>query len=923
MSDKYGRSGESGPSGKPTHYIPAPGSAWRLCVPAGRPNLVYGAYDGHLRSIDRERGSLSWEIDTGGFIFTVAHLANRNGDDLFLAATSGGELWAVDARGTVKWRHQSSRPIYAATPIRLANGEIRIACGGTARVLRILTLDGSVVAERPVEFFVQRLASGDFDGDGTQELFLMDGREHAGVYRVEHDGLTEVWRSQIELPRELVNWENPDGTYKPFSIHVDDLDSDGVDEIVMGDSFNNRQTVLLLRGDGRIGWVSDPLEWWAGRSTWYEYFSTAFVATTEHPHELPGKKVISAAGGLLRLFSSDGTLLSSVESRLAFSDIRVDGDAMFLGSTPNGDETIYRVRLTRGWEDSVAGLERRGLAAEIGQTLMDVRRSVLETASSGPGAWLPESPPADQPKPPFELQHFSLSYDALDRATYARLVNSFEEQIPYKIFTHTISLRPLEPEPVPDEHGRPWNMRRFTTDIIHGTMTVEEIVAMARRIEEERLPTVFAGGHNCSPFIHLSTAERMLKAAPNYLVGFQTAEDVAHDTIGRYVRHFVGPLCDLCLEHGRKKVVIKNKVIWWLDAPANQDVYRELFAGRRREVIVAATEESICRWSDVNLMGRMSLYYAGLVGAMKVHIHRDMFSPNYFHQWECPKIGHPFLRMLITQTVMGGSIFSTAISDVITSRQRPHEGMEFNDLGHESTEIFFQLLGQGIVFPAAPSQFANLSPVGIVMHEPAEKWLVNAHNNHRPWLEQEDEQTLNGFLPQMHCGWGRSPLPDTSLSAILYRKPRVFDGGVPATPYGHVLLLPEHFDRSGLDWIDEWWHTDGVYLWREGGEPRLGAETGSALRASLERGTLRLPFRAERDDVFYQVLSLGPRRYRMFVIDPGWLAPKDRRVRMVYQRGTIDSVCTPPGGDRTPASDSAFDVFVPAGAFRVFDVRTS
>jgi hypothetical protein len=964
--------------------------------------LVYGAYDGSVAALDLPVDDAvvdspaagtavepRFKTDVGGFPFAVACDGSASaGAGRIYAATAAGEVVALSTTGALVFRHTSPRPVYSVAPGTFLPATRLVACGGIHRELEILREDGTVAFRHPVRYFVHRIVCGDFDGDGLDEIFLMDGREEAVLLELTPRGLRELWRTQIYLPEEYANWENPANTYKPFAAIAGDIDGDGVDEIILGDSFNNRQTVLVMSPDGSVRWVTDPLSWWAGESTWYEFFSTAFVALCDYPRDVPGKKIVSAAGGLVRVHSCTGELLASAESRVGFADVLVDGDTLYLGSTPNGDDTVYRVDLAPGFEEEIRGLSRHGRAAEIGANLQALRRQARRESDAGRAGATPASSttadadPAspdtagagqgslatadtaktestrhdrDRPQPPFELQQFSLPKDDITREAYRHFVDSFEEEVPYQLFRHTVSLRAMEEKPVLDENGEPWNLKRFNTDLFHGVMSVEEIVATARRIEEQRIPTVFGVGHNCNPSVQLTTAERMLLAAPNYLVGFQTAEDVSHETIYRYAKHFIGPLCDLCLKYGEKKVVIKNKVLWWLDAPANRGLYEELFSGPRRRVLVAATEESNARWSDINLMARMSLRYAGLVGAMKVHIHRDMFCYNRFHQWEFPKSGHPFLRMLVAHTVMGASVFSMGISHVVTDGQRPTAGLRFNDLGRESTEIFYHLLGKKLVFPPAPAELANISSVGLVMHEPSAKWLTNAHNNHRPWQEEEDDETLRALLPRLHCGWGNAPLPAFALSKVMFHKNRVFDGEVPATPFGHILMLPSHFDRSSIDDVKEWWHTDGIYLWPDppagdgsDGPPPAGAAgspaggdgaqakltgraagraeakltgraAGRALEEALLRGARDLAFRVTGDDVFYQVVRMEDEYYRLFVIDPGWLDPAMRRAVFHIQADGTYTVRDALNGDNIPVTDGRFTIDVPAGTFRILD----
>jgi hypothetical protein len=890
-------------------YVSVVGSAWEvLLLEDGKSKeLVYATFQGPIHCLDLGSMQHSWTLPGEDFPFALARTQREPGSrDLVLVATAAGELIAIDAGGAVQWKFCSPYPMYDVAPGKFRKEETLIACGGIESTLHVLDTDGCTVCERPLERFGHRMVAGDFDGDGLDELLLMDGRGGAVMLKLRGTQFDVLWDHPIQLPEEYANWENWSAQLKPMDLHATDIDGDGREEIVMGDSFHNHQTVVALSGDGTLRWASEPLSWYAKDRTWFEYFSTALV-TTVPSHTGDGtREIATVAGGLVRLFSCDGELLGEAESGLGFAGVVADGRTLYLGSTPNGDDTVYCVDLSPGWEQKVSSLEVRGLAGQIRRTLGEIREQALQHPGNA------------QTRSPYQVRQFSVPTGDVSSESYQELVGSFRQQVPEPVFRNVVGMGVLEDEPVLKRDGTPFNLVRFNIDSPRGTSSPDEIVELVRRIESARIPTVFNVGHNCSPKVTLRTAERMLEAGREYLVGFQTAEDVSAELIGDYVEQFIGPLCDLCLEHGGKQVVIKNKVLWWLDGPADRDVYENLFGTPRREVLVATTEESNARWSETNLMGRLGLYYAGLVGKMSVGVIRDMFAPNRFHEREYPRSGHPFLRMLIAHTVTGCSIFRFAISDKITGLGKQ---VQYNLLGRESTELFLHLLGKGIVFPPRPEQMANICPVGLVMHPPPEKWLRNAHNNHRPWEAHEDGGTLNAVYPRLHCGWGHAPLPEHAFARVAFRKKRVFDGMVPATPYGHLLMLPCHHDRTGIGVVEEWWHTDGICLWRNDGPRLAGPAAGQELTESLKTASSSLPLQSVGQDVFYQLLRVGQDTYRLIVVDPGWLDPADRGSEFAINlpgNWTAHDILR---REAVPVVDRKLRLTVPAGAFRVLDLR--
>ncbi len=355
-----------------------------------------------------------------------------------------------------------------------------------------------------------------------------------------------------------------------------------------------------------------------------------------------------------------------------------------------------------------------------------------------------------------------------------------------------------------------------------------------------------------------------------------------------------------------------------MSVPSIRSVYENLFKGERKKVVVAATEDSNSRCPELNLMGRGGLYLAGLIENNDVSIHADLFSFNRYFQWEYPKTGHPYLRLLVAHTTLGMSQVSSRIAEI-----RSEDGTyDFSLIGAESTEIFFHMLGKGLVFSPETSQIKGYSSLGIAVHTPTDKWFNDAHNSHAPekWVSGDPELD-SAIIPHNGCLWGMTQTPGFALQKVLFLKARQFGYQIPATPYGLVAFVPARADLESIPGIEYWWHTDGIYLWKEDGPKLTGTEAAKALKSSFERASDDLLFKTKGEDVFLQVIQTDPNTYRLYLIDPGWLDPSDRQIKVISQRYDNIKVNDLLSGESIVSRDNEFDLVVPAGGIRILEIH--
>ena len=163
------------------------------------------------------------------------------------------------------------------------------------RTVTLLSSDGHVVATHEVEQLVGRMAATDFDGDGIDEIFVVDRRYMGELLRFDGTAIERVWRKHLRVPDQMKNWENPGGNFYIFLLDVADLDGDEVPEIVGGDTYFNWQSVMAASSSGEPLWISRPLKPYISEDLWYELYATAWVAAAEVDPLSPGKEIRSVA----------------------------------------------------------------------------------------------------------------------------------------------------------------------------------------------------------------------------------------------------------------------------------------------------------------------------------------------------------------------------------------------------------------------------------------------------------------------------------------------------------------------------------------------------------------------------------------------------------------------------------------------------
>jgi hypothetical protein len=895
-------------------YLSARGPAWRLAAADldqdGSDELVTVGYDGTVRASAADGTGERWRYELNSFptALVIAPLENGARPSVLVAGVDG-ELIALDFTGRLLWRHAAAQALQGAAVARLDATTLAVVTGGLDRKLTVLAATtGRPLAEWTAKAFVQRLATGDLDGDGFDEIVVADHRDALAILRWRQGRLEVAHAGPLFLGEQYRNWESPGGTFKVFSLAVADLDGDARAEIIAGDAYFNPQAVLVLDGTARTRWFSatrppNPYQH-------PDFYSTAWVCPLAAPERTAtGAALVVVSANRLRLYSAEGKIQADVRAGIGFTDVCAHAGWLYLGSSPNGDDTVYRLPLNRDLPAAFAKLQRHGQAAAIGANLARLGAQVE--------AWRGPAPTA-------AAGDYWILTSGVPVANFATARDWFATHFPYPNLHLFTSAQIIEKEMPRRSDGQPWNEARWKLDSNQGRKArpVADLVDLARQCETARVPVMFSVGHTCTPFVTLDTVDRLLAAAPNFLRGFYTAEDEGRDAIGPFLHHFTAPVGARLAARPPGPVprlnITKNKNLWWFAVPSWPDSARDLFAPAHRSLLVPTTEDSNSRTPELNLLARFGLRQAGLVDRLWVSYIDDLFSFNRTHEYEYPMHGHTILRLLVAHTLLGGSeIAVRGYGSLAFSADR--RGL--NAVGRESTATYFHLLGRGLVFAPRPGQMLNVAPVGFAVHPPSEGFLEDAFNGHNPHRFDRSPALEAAVLPRNGAGWGMTRTPDHALTAVVLQKRRQFGLHVPPTPFGLPVFVPAWADRSQVAGVHSWWETDGTAIWRAPAGARLtGGAAAAALRADFAAAAATLPVGVTGDDVFLQAVRLDAATVRVWLLDPGWFDPAARSVTL-HVRLPGATMHDPLSGESVSGAEGRFPVQVPAGSLRILDLH--
>jgi hypothetical protein len=875
--------------------------------------IVGSTYDNRVCAFTTA-GLHLWDADVGGFVFDLA-AGDLDGDagDEILAAAADGWVYVFASDGELRWKRDLGAPVYQVAVAKLDGRSPVVLASGVSRELVAFSAGGGQLAAAQLNGAGRMMRAGDFDGDGADEVAVMPIRGQAkDMVFFEGPILTRLKEtiSSNSIPWDPVtrrskdtgeafrrgkhNWDGL--SLKKANGTVVDLDRDGSADLLYPPG------AYTLRSGLRELFVLPE----TFKAASYDYHYNMRLLAAGDLAESPGAEIVVAEGPAVRLYDASGRELGKATAPLGFTSVAyLPGSphgSVVLGSSPNGDDNLYRLSFEPGWENSLGSLERAGTMARIGANL----KQVADAAA----AWRGEPMEgADGPCDVVVSHHFWSGADLKKLDGWIAEVRDYERQFPYSRLRFATAFWPGENAPLIRPDGKPWGRdRRLAHDL-----TRDQIVAGAKRFEEARCHFWVQVGHGCDPHLEIATVAAMLDAAPTMLRGFISAEDEQLEDVRYYFEHHIQPILELCLKHG-KRFIPRNKDVWWAHWPADAKMREMIFNGRYRSVLLPSVEDSNSRSAEVNLAARVGLWLDGQVDDWASRCSADWFCASRAWEWEYGMTGHPQLRYYVSQALLGARVFM-----MLNGERQPRTG-EWTRVGSEGTASFLHLLGKGVLTPPRREQLQAVSPVALVMQQPSERFIHHGSNGHHEEGWGGDGSDAQPWpFDRLDAYWAMAPLPPTDVATYLWHRTRRDASHVPVTaPHGFVCLVPGAVSGRNNPWLSVW-TTDGDTLARHGKRCSLN-EARRLLEHDLAAGEKRFPFQVE-GRVFHQVVRQSLGRYVIALVDPGWLDPADRDIVIRTELPGTWTATDRLTGQPLGAIQNGLEISVPAGAIKLLQLQ--
>jgi hypothetical protein len=695
-----------------------------------------------------------------------------------------------------------------------------------------------------------------------------------------------------------------------YSLTTLDSDNDGLDTIVVGAA--NVGIVFDSTGK-KIGNLQGKSSE-SGRDSYRMLRLDKIPANNNVADQLIGLSSMS-----FRLYGADSKITREIVLDIAPAGFSYDNvtKTLLFGSDIEGGDTIFYTKTDEpGWEQS---LEELGIQGQQKTMLANIEKLSAQIEAFEPPSYQTKiNPEIVCVFAAFTPHINSLPYspatsaDLFTNPSIKSLSTLYQSEFPYPSLTFASN------QWISENWDRSALLHGWATkrdDRMVYQLTSKEIIDYAKMLEKEQLEFVWTIGHGNDPFfLSLKTVEGILLAAPNACKGFIIPEVSREDTPQfRYaVMEHIKPICDLCLKYGNRKMFLRSKYLFWI-GDVKTDLWEWMLKDKKyKDVIVPAMEETNQRVCDVSISARLGLQNGGWFNDWAGRAVKDNLCYNRLYNWAVPTVGSNFLRALSYSFSLGTKYCLIQLGEADITDGKAH----FRDHA-QVVKPFLNLVGKGILpYPQKHGDKLSVSSVAVQMKTPTDDLMKAAHGGHVEGSYKADPKWV---FSRMECFWGQAPTPKYDFGYYAIGRRRQALNFVPKNPYGIVPIVPEENSVKEIPGNERKIYTDGEVWYDEQGLKRSAEEYAPIVEKTLQEASEKL-FCKVTGDIAWTATRLDQSHIRLVLIDPGYLDPADRIVKVKINTKAL-SVTDILSREEIALTGNEFNLTVAMGIIRVIDIE--
>ncbi len=812
-------------------------------------------------------GQLEWQAGTNeGFPFDlcVADIDN-DGLDEILVASGNGSLYAFDNDGKSLWVFSRVAPLYQVSVAKKQDGSATILTGGIEQVLYAISPQGEVVNQLTTKYCIRHIRTGNILNDGNDYVVLAttsSGRGNLTLMLINPVNLFVIWEKE-RIDRII---QHSDKRF--FSMLITDINNDGYNEILLsgGGSYNG----VIHAFDHLGGYLFSK---WDDRIPAMPYRMNLLRIVKLANDEF----ILGHLGNLLIVYELDGTFREVVRGPYSFADSHFDPElkTLFMGSSVSGGDGIYSFRLDQpGWQKQFESIAATGKLATIEGNLKTLSAQINNF-----------NPPAYQPAPSnADLMAKETGSEKFQHLSFRKTITLSQKIVnPDELWCRSIDSR------------RPYDM------------TADELVDIVAEYEANKENIIIMAAHGDAFYFPVSTFERLIKAAPNHLLGFIFTEMEERDQkMQDVVENIVLPVAELCKEH-EKIIAFWNKNIFW-NGTCYLPFWSEVLLNERySDVFVPGLEETNNRTQELSLAGRIGLWQTGYFDHWACRTVTDNVNFDRMFEWGGQQVISHHLRNLVSAASMGSDVFFCSIDPGL---------WDYSAALYEQLVPFYKMLDKGIIHIPKRNELLSLSGFALgIKSPPSEVYIKHGTNGHSYWFPITGKTEM--VFDHLDTYWGGAPLDTWDYSYYAFNIRRRLPNFLPNTPYGMTAIIPAETRNKEL--FKKIQITDGEYFYDNEGRQFTAMEYQPQIETALNEAAEKMPL-IVKGDVHWSAVRLDSIHLRITLIDPGYLDPGDREVEVVFQN--MDAIVAKDilSGEYLSVKQGKMKVEVPMGTLRVIDI---